>query len=84
MMQMQVTVANMPINVVLLSNETLAFVRVADFKALFDMAPSPKGVGAAFYEQMFAIDGVDYEYNTAYTYKQIPGMLAWLQQQRLV
>lgn len=84
MMQMQVAVANMPINVVLLSNETLAFVRVADFKALFDMAPSPKGVGAAFYEKMFAIDDVDYEYNTAYAYKQIPSMLAWLQQQNLV
>lgn len=74
----------MPVNLVLLSNETLAFVRVADFKALFDMAPTPQGVSAAFYEQLFTIDEVEYDYNTAYAYKSIPKMLSWLQQQRLV
>lgn len=82
-MQMQVAVGNMPINLVFLSNETLAFVRVNQFKALFDMSSIAGGTDAEFYEGLFVIDGVDYEYNTAYSYKAIPGMLSWLKQQKL-
>lgn len=83
MMQMQLAIANMPINLVLLSNENLAFVRVNEFKVLFDMAPTPNGVSAEFYEELFCIDNVEYRYNTAYAYKEIPTMIQWLQQQRL-
>ena len=83
LMQVQVAIANMPINLVILSNETLAFVRVAEFKALFDMAPTPEGVCAEFYQDTFVIDGEAYEYNSAYAYKTIPKMLEWLQAQNL-
>lgn len=82
-MQMQVAVGSMPINLVLLSNETLAFVKVNQFKALFDMSPIAGGINAEFHEGLFVIDGVDYEYNTAYAYKTIPSVLSWLKQQKL-
>jgi hypothetical protein len=82
-MQMQVGIANMPINLVLRSDGVLAFVRVEQFKALFDMAPSPDGVSAAFYEDSFTIADEEYAYNTLYAYQEIPGMLAWLLQQKL-
>lgn len=84
LMQMQMALANMPINLVILSNGTLAFVRVTEFKALFDMASTPEGVSAEFYENMFLIDGVEYEYNSTYAYKTIPKMLKWLQAQNLI
>jgi hypothetical protein len=83
MFQIQVAVANMPITLVCLSNGTLAFVRISDCKALFDMSPTPAGVSAAFYEDGFVIDDVEYQYSTAYEYKTIPSMLLWLQQQNL-
>ena len=81
--QVQVPIAGMPINLVCLSNETLAFIRVTDFKALFDMAPSSEGVDAAFYEDLFVIDEVEYNYNHCYSYKEIPSMKAWIIQQKL-
>ena len=82
-MQIQVAIANMPVNLVLLSNSTLAFVRVAQFKALFDTPPFEYGISAAFYEEDFSLGGETFAYNTAYEYKNIPNMLKWLQQQRL-
>jgi hypothetical protein len=81
--QAQVAIADMPINLVFRSDGVLAFVRVAQFKALIDMAPTPDGVGAEFYDDGFTIADEEYAYNTLYAYKEIPGMLAWLMQQRL-
>lgn len=61
----------------------MAFVRVAEFKALIDMAPTADGISASFYEDGFIIADEEYAYNTLYAYKEIPGMLTWLQQQNL-
>lgn len=63
MQQIQVSIANMPVNLILLSNSTLAFVSVANLKALFDMAPAIYGVDAAFYESEFTIGEDLYSYN---------------------
>jgi len=82
-MNLQIGVANMPINLILLTNGTLAFVRTDNFKALFDMSPSPDGVGAAFYEDSFEIGGEGFAYNTTYAYKEIPAMGQWLRQQEI-
>lgn len=81
--QVQLPIGNMPINLILLSNGTLAFVRVGDFEALFDQHGVPGGVDATFYEADFTINGETFSYNTAYEYKQFPDMLLWIQQQKL-
>ena len=83
-MQIQVPIANLPVNLVLLNNETLAFIRVNNFKAIFDNPENPSGTSAVFYEDKFLIDNVDYNYNQTYPYKTMPSMLLWLQQQRLI
>lgn len=83
MFQVQVPVGNMPINLILLGNATVAFVRVANFKALFDQSESG-GVNAEFYESDFSVGGEVFQYNTAYPYKEIPQILQWLKAQNLI
>jgi hypothetical protein len=83
MFQVQVPVGNMPINLILLGNATVAFVRVANFKALFNPCEHG-GVDAEFYEADFSIGGEVFQYNTSYPYKEIPQMLQWLKSQNLI
>ena len=83
MFKVQMPVGNMPINLVLLSNGQIAFVRVGNFKALFDQGEAG-GVSAVFYEEDFSIGKETYQYNTAYPYKEISDMLTWLQAQALI
>lgn len=83
MFQVQMPIGNMPINLLLLSNGHVAFIRVANFNALFDQSENG-GVSAVFYEEDFSIGGEAYQYNTAYPYKEIPKMLTWLQVQALI
>jgi hypothetical protein len=59
-------------------------VRVAEFEVLFDQVGTPSGVDAVFYESDFTIGSSDFRYNTAYGYKDLPEMLLWLQQQKLL
>ena len=72
----------MPINLLLLSNGSVAFVRVANFKTLFDQSEHG-GVSAIFYEDSFSIGSETYQYNVAYAYKEIPDMFCWLKVQKL-
>ena len=84
--QLQVGIANLPINLILISGNaepSVAFVRVADFKPIFDMPEHPNGISAEFHNDKFLIDNEEYIYNHCYAYKSIPSLLAWLQQQRL-
>ena len=83
MYQVQVAVGNMPINLLLLSNGYVAFVRVANFKALFDQSKEGDIV-AMFYEEDFTVGAETFQYNTSYAYKEIPDMLAWLKAQELI
>lgn len=85
--QCQVPLAGLPVNLVLLSNGTLAFVRVAEFVGIYDQRAFGQDVDAMFGRDDFAFihdEGYDeFAYNTAYNYKEIPSMLKWLQQQNL-
>lgn len=81
MFQLQVPIGKMPVNLVLLSNGTLAFVKVYNFSVIYDMPED--GVNAVFMEDGFMIEDDEFEYNVAYNYKAHPSMLAWLKQQNL-
>lgn len=80
--QCQIPIGSLPVHLVLISDGTLVFVRVAKFGVIFDQAPD-QGVGAVFSEDGFTIDGEEFWYNTIYNYKEKPNMLKWLQQQNL-
>ena len=83
MYQIQLPLVAMPINLLFLSNGQVAFVRVANHKALFDQAEAG-GVSAVFYEDCFSIGSEAYQYNTSYNYKEIADMLAYLKAQNLI
>jgi hypothetical protein len=80
-MQMQIPIGNMPVHLVLLSNGTVVFVKVAPVGVVYD---TPEiGIHAMFTDDEFRIGGEDYQYCQMYEYKNIPEMLQWLIQQRL-
>lgn len=81
--QVQVPIGNLPVQLVLLSNGTLVFVRVANIGGIIDQAPEG-GVGALFFNDSFQIGNEELWYNTIYHYKGKPEMLKWLQQQNLI
>lgn len=84
MYQAQIPIGNnFPVNLVLLSNGTLVFVRVANVGVLVDQAPKD-GVEALFTDNGFTIGNEELWYNTIYRYKEKPEMLKWLQQQNLI
>lgn len=87
MWQLQYPLANLPIHLVLLSDATIAWVKVAPVGRIYDQPPSG-GVAAVFDEEWFVFEkstgeNEQYEYNTRYAYKELPLMLTWLQQQNL-
>jgi hypothetical protein len=82
MFQCQVPIAGMPVNLILLSDGTIVFIKVGPVGVIFDQPET--GIVATFHESSFFIDYVEYSYNTIYRYKQIPSMLTWLQQQNLI
>jgi hypothetical protein len=79
MHQVQIPIGQLPVNLVLLSNGCVVFIKVGPVGAIFDQG----GIDAAFFEDHFIIDGVEHWYNTIYEYKHIPGMLGWLIRQNL-
>jgi hypothetical protein len=81
MHQYQIALGSLPVHLILLSNGTVVFIRVANFNVIFDQKHD--GVNAVFIDDHFTLSGTDYFYNTIYEYKQIPEMLAWLKQQNL-
>jgi hypothetical protein len=80
--QCQVPIGNMPVNLVLLSTGTLAFIRVATVGVIIDLNPDGS-VGALFSDENFIIGGEEFEYNELYHYKEKPSMLQWLKTQNL-
>lgn len=79
--QVQIPIGGMPINLVLISDGTLVFIKVRPFGVLFDHPES--GLKAIFHEDCFTIEGEEFHYDTIYQYKEIPNMLGWLKQQNL-
>ncbi len=69
-----------PIQLILLENGEVMFVRVRESKPIIDMVEE---IFAIFYEDGFEIKGESFEYSTPYTYKELPSMIEWLQHQNL-
>lgn len=80
MMQLRVPINNLPINLVLLSDGTLAFIRDKNMKTLFC---DDGGVSATFTKNNFWLDDVMYDYDSPMDYKENEKMLKWLQAQNL-
>lgn len=81
MLQVQIPIGQMPINLILLSDGTVVFIKVATFGVIFDQKLD--GVSAIFEDDHFTLAESEFYYNTIYRYKEIPEMLQWLQQQNL-
>lgn len=82
--QIKVPVGRMPINLVLGLDESVTFIRDLAMPTIVD---SPEnGIGAVFTAKEFWLgdENISYEYNTPYPYKDIPDMLQWLAQQKLM
>jgi len=84
MQQLAVSIAGLPLQLVLISDGTVAFVLTAYGRCVIDQPEDASQVSAMFDESGFSI-GVESQlaYNVAYRYKEIPCMLAWLKQERL-
>lgn len=82
--QMAVPLAGLPLNLVLISDGSLAFVKTHNFKCIVDQPEDDKKVAAMFDEEDFSI-GTERQlaYNVAYRYSEIPCMLQWLLEQNL-
>lgn len=72
-----------PVQLVLLSDASLVFVRVAKVGYLLDQNNEGNTV-AVFTDENFTIGNEELWYNTIYRYKEKPGMLEWLKNQNLV
>lgn len=90
MMQVQVEIGRgFPVQLVLVSNGQLGFVKVANFQAVFDQSESALEVSPRFFFDVieFVKDEVvveEFRYKVLYDYKQYPHLLAWLKRQDLV
>lgn len=83
---LEVPIANTGLVVVLLSNGTLLMERSPFFEPMYDHFP--EGVSGVFDTKGFSLldaEGrwTEYDYGTAYEYKQMPLLKAWLIQQKL-
>ena len=84
MHQLPIKLGSLPINLVLISNGSVAFVKAGNFTTIFDFPEDKNDVEAIFSYSDFCIGNAEgLCYNVAYKYKEIPDMLAWLQQQNL-
>lgn len=80
-MPVQIPIANMPVHLVCCGEDaTVAFVRVSEVDTIFCRGV----VDAVFHGSGFTIDGLEFDYQIRYAYKEIPVMLAWLQAQNLI
>jgi hypothetical protein len=74
--QIQVGLGTLPVQLVCLSDASVAFVKSQPFKTIVDN-------NAMFSEDGFTIGKDDYQYNTKIWYKEIPSVLEWLVAQKL-
>jgi hypothetical protein len=89
MIQIPINLNGLPIQLVLLSNGQVAFVRVANFFAILDeYEDNDDRVCAAFYPDKFYLlkneEENEYSYNTMYPYKEEEIMLEWLKSLNLI
>ena len=84
MHQLPIKLGSLPINLVLISDGSVAFVKAGNFKTICDSGDDGKQIVAIFDESGFQLGNTDnFCYNVAYKYKEIPDMLQWLMQQNL-
>lgn len=74
--QVSVPLGTLPIQLVCISDASVALVRTSNFATIFDGT-------AVFANESFTIANVEYEYNKKVYYKQVPEFLAWLVAQNL-
>lgn len=72
MHQITIPIEGLPLNMILLSDGTLALSPNQQFKGIIDGK-------AVFTMDGFSVDGVSYEYNRALAYKNEPELLGYLQ-----
>lgn len=77
-----IQIGRMPVGIVCTSEARIAFVRLAQFKTIFDINATE--ILAIFDQENFVIRGEQYQYNMLYAYKENPDMLQWLNRQQLL
>ena len=80
--QAQIALGNLPFHLVIISDSTVAFSLHGNFKVIADNYSEGK-VRGVYDSQGFSLDGEPFMYNTKYSYKEIPTLLKWLQEQEL-
>lgn len=76
-----IQIAGMPIGVACCSNENVAIVALAPFKAIID---NPSKYSAKYFQDAMVVDGKEYDYNTWYNYKDDNVLLNWLKSQEML
>lgn len=85
MFQIQVGIGkSFPVSLILVSDGRLAFVKTSRVGVLFDQPESEEDVRGVFTEDSFSLSDENFSYQVLYAYKDIPAMLRWLQQQKLI
>lgn len=74
--QIAVPIGTLPLQLVCISDASIAFVKTQDFATIVDD-------GATFSKDGFTIGKEDYQYSTKIYYKEIPDVLQWLVAQKL-
>lgn len=67
----------LPLQLVCISDASIAIVKSQNFTTIIED-------NASFSNESFTIAGVEYAYNKKIYYKQVAGVLEWLQQQKLI
>lgn len=71
-----------PVTLLLIPNGEIAFVPNCRFKGMYDY--STDDLYVFFDSAGFVINGNEYNYHTAYAYKELPDLLEWLKGQNLM
>jgi hypothetical protein len=81
MQQLSMSINNLPLSLVLVSNGTLGIVPKGAFPTIFD---SPEqGIHAIITPEKMVVGNTSVLYNTSLKYKEMPELLEWLVQQDL-
>lgn len=80
-MQILLPIPGLPLALVLSHDSSIIFTKTIRFKCIYDLPED--GIPALFDEIGFNIGDESFIYDFPYRYKEIPGMLQWLVQQKL-
>lgn len=78
-----IRIGSLPIGLICTDRADIAFVRLAQFKAIYDYPTTKDGIDAMFDAEGFSIGDTCFDWGVLYNYKEIPEMLTWLQRQNL-